>query len=103
MLFKDFDDDNRAATNVARVLNLIRKVDMTTVSGKKWAVIRLLEWQPTARRIRFEGKCHCRGQYLMSYQTNDIPVSARGDDEETCGYYCPSCGFGNAGSRKRSA
>lgn len=81
-----------------RVLNLIRKVDMVNAPVKKWAVVKLLRWQPEAHHIRFEGKCHCKGKYLMSYQLHD--VTSRHPGEEDCGYYCPSCGFGNAGARQ---
>lgn len=87
--------------NTARVLNLIAKVDMKTAPLKRWAVVKLLRWQPAARGIRFEGKCdNCRRSKLyLSYQ---LPgdVAEVGSDYEPCGFYCPSCGFGNGGARR---
>lgn len=83
-----------------RVLNLIKKVDLLKASPKKRAVIGLLKWQPLAMRIRFSGNCpqrRCNGLEL-SYQVPHMDES-RGRDSETCGYYCPTCGWGNAGSR----
>jgi hypothetical protein len=83
-----------------RVLNLIAKVNMSTAKPKQWAVIRLLKWQPEAAHIRFQGRCHqCRCEFLLSYQT--ALDYDRGQHEETCGYYCPRCGWGNAGARPR--
>lgn len=66
---------------------------------KKWAVIRLLEHQPIAVGIRFEGRCHCKGKFLMSYLHPDY-IHSRKEGHEDCGYYCPSCGFSNVGSRE---
>lgn len=84
--------------NTARVLNLIAKVDMKNAPLKRYAVVKLLRWQPAARRIRFEGQCHCGGKLLLSYQ---FPYEISPDGEmETCGFYCPSCGFGNGGARR---
>lgn len=53
-----------------------------------------------AHSLRFEGKCpvrHCRQWTQWSIQIEgDHP---RGENEETCGCFCTSCGFSNAGSR----
>jgi len=84
-----------------RVLNLIRRVNLETASPKKRAVIKLLEWQPEAEAIRFEGRCHCKGQCLMSYRLPMLEDITRNKDNESCGYFCPSCHFGNAGSRPK--
>lgn len=82
-----------------RVLNLIKRVELAHAPLKKWAIIRLLSWQPIAVGIRFEGQCHCKGEFLMSYLHPDY-IHSRKLGHEDCGYYCPSCGFSNAGSRK---
>lgn len=84
-----------------RVLNLIRRVNLETASPKKRAVIKLLQWQPEALQIRFESRCHCRSEYLMSYRLPTLENWVRNLDSESCGYYCPGCGFGNAGSRPK--
>ena len=85
----------------ARVRNLIRRVDLSKAGPKKRAVIKLLQWKPLARRIRFAGKCHCRGQLLLSYRLEHLHSNRwTRDGWEECGYYCPSCGFGNAGARE---
>lgn len=83
-----------------RVLNLIRKVNLETASPKQRAVIGLLEWQPMAERIQFAGQCPQRGckGLALSYQLPHMD-GPRGRDSETCGYYCPACRWGNAGSR----
>lgn len=97
-----------------RVLNLIKCVNPVTANPKKRAVVKLLGWQPLARRIRFEGRCDvCKSRHsmLLSYQLGtDEPrqyINHRGLEYEDCGFYCPSCQFGNAGGRpvqhKRSA
>lgn len=89
-------------TKAHRVLNLIKHVILEDASPKKRAVIKLLTWQPEAVQIRFEGRCHCRGNMLMSYLLPGDGVGGRRDpSHESCGYYCPSCGFGNAGSRPK--
>ncbi len=84
-----------------RVLNLIGK-SSGSGSVKQWAVIKLLMWQPLAKRIRFEGKCHCKRGQMLTYQLIGSDYD-RGENTETCGYYCPSCGFSNAGSRDKQA
>lgn len=89
-------------TDKYRVRRLLRKVDLTNASVKKWAVVRLLDRFPDAKYIRFAGKCDfCkRGQYLMSFQLPFDFGKMRHDSEENCGYYCPSCRNSNAGSRE---
>lgn len=67
----------------------------------KRAVIKLLKWQPEAVQIRFEGRCHCRSLWLMSYRLPTLENLEHDPDMETAGFYCPSCGFGNAGSRPK--
>lgn len=85
----------------ARVRNLIRRVDLSKASPKKRAVIKLLQFQPLAKRIRFAGKCHCKSALLMSYQLEYLHGKRwTRDGWEDCGFYCPSCGFGNAGARE---
>ena len=83
----------------ARVRNLIRRIDLSGASPKKRAVVKLLTNQPLAKRIRFAGRCHCRGGQLLSYQL-DGNTNRQRDDMEDCGYFCPSCGFSNAGARE---
>ena len=61
---------------------------------------KLLGFQPKAINIRFVGKCHCRANALFSYQLPGLDHD-RGENEETCGYWCGACGFSNAGSRKK--
>lgn len=55
---------------------------------------------PHADEIRFAGKCHaCKRQTMYSYQLpGDGPRGNRGD--ESCGYFCCNCKWGNGGSRK---
>lgn len=83
-----------------RVLNLLKHAHLEQASPKKKAVIKLLTWQPMAIRIRFEERCGIRGCHglMLSYQ---LPYSdkPRGPDEESCGFWCSRCDFGNAGSR----
>jgi hypothetical protein len=84
-----------------RVQRLIRRVNLDEAGPKKRAVILLLRFQPAAIRIRFEYQCPqrgCRCEYFLSYQLPHLD-KLRGKDEETCGFYCPRCGWGNAGSR----
>jgi len=53
-----------------------------------------------AHSLRFEGRCdvpRCRQWTLWSCQTESD--HQRGDNEETCGYFCTVCGFSNAGAR----
>ena len=88
-------------TRQRRVLNLLSRIDRDNETLKQWAVRKLLHWQPGAQRIRFEGKCdisRCRSRFYLSYQLNDIEWRVNGETEH-CAYYCPRCGFGNAGSR----
>jgi len=84
-----------------RVLNLLGRVDRENETLKQWAVRKLLQWQPGARRIRFEGQCpiaKCKGQHYLSYQLPGITWRVKGEIED-CGWYCPSCGFSAAGGR----
>lgn len=90
-----------------RVQNAMKRIDLADIKNlKRWAVVKLLKFQPLARRIRFEGGCgvgRCRSRLSMSYQleATDRPgrTNERGEPSEDCGYFCPSCGFSNAGSR----
>jgi hypothetical protein len=90
-----------------RVQNAMKRIDLANVKSlKRWAVIKLLKMEPLARRVRFEGRCgvgRCRSDLSMSYQLEELDkpgrTNSRGDAEEYCGYFCPSCGFSNAGSR----
>ncbi len=63
------------------------------------AVARIHRQWPQADEIRKEdAKCpNCKRLTLWTYQLpGDHP---RGDGQETCGYWCNSCGWGNGGSR----
>lgn len=84
-----------------RILALLRHhpLDYQSTPIKRIAVYKLLAWQPLAKRIRFYGKCHCGNKYMLTYQQDGLDY-LRGENEETCGYYCYRCGFGNAGSRE---
>lgn len=85
-----------------RVLNLIGKVDLAQAHPKQRMVIKLLKWQPLAEAIRFETDAHCKGAYFLSYQLPGDKHIVRSDPaQESCGYYCPRCGWGNAGSRPK--
>lgn len=85
----------------ARVLNLIAKVDIRSASAKKRQIIHLLKKWPNARRIRFSSKCHCRRGLQLSFALPEFNETHTFDGElyEDCGFYCPHCGFGNAGAR----
>lgn len=64
---------------------------------------KLLACQPTAIKIRFADKCpDCKRKALVSYQLPGIDHD-RGEKDETCGYFCGACGWGNAGSREKEA
>lgn len=53
---------------------------------------------PDAERVRYMGRCDCcHAPALYSFQLDDD--HPRGEGQETCGYWCSSCGFSNAGSR----
>lgn len=89
-----------------RVQNAMKHIDLPAVDGKRRAVVKLLKWQPLARRIRFEERCgvgRCRSKLSMSYELEEFRrpgrTNHRGEPSEDCGYFCPSCGFSNAGSR----
>ena len=88
-----------------RVVNLLKRVDPAGETMQQWAVRRLLAWQPGAKRIRL-GRCgigRCRSDLSMTYQLDDMSIkthmNSKGELWEDAGYYCPSCGFSNAGSR----
>lgn len=85
-----------------RVLNLIARVDLSAASLKKRQVIGLLKIFPSARRIRFESVCHCRRGKQLSFQLPHIVHGTHdfnGELREDCGFWCPYCGFSNAGAR----
>lgn len=67
----------------------------------KWQSVQLARahW-PEAANLRVS-PCHCRHKLpMLSFQlAGDKP---RGEADETCGYFCASCGFSNAGSRPAS-
>ncbi len=88
-------------TRQRRVLNLLSRIDRDNETLKQWAVRKLLSFQPGAQRIRFEERCpiaRCRSKFYLSYQVADVDRRLN-DVLEDCGYYCPRCGFGNAGGR----
>lgn len=68
------------------------------------AVDKLKQWQPGAADIRLMplGCDVCNGSRYLTYVIfvclNNPPTDKT---LENCGYYCPDCGFGNAGARKR--
>jgi hypothetical protein len=64
------------------------------------AVARIHREWPEADEIRFEGMCpDCkRPDTLWSFQ-RPLLDTTRGDDEETCAYWCSRCAFSQAGSR----
>lgn len=63
------------------------------------AVARIRRQWPDADEIRFEGKCpDCkRKDTLWSFQLSSD--NSRGENEETCGFWCSADGWSNAGSR----
>lgn len=87
-----------------RVVNLLKRIDPARETLKQRAIRKLLAWQPGAKRIRL-GRCdvgRCRSMLAMTYQledTGNMTHISKGELWEDCGYYCPSCGFSNAGSR----
>lgn len=84
-----------------RVLNLLGRINRDNQTPKQWAVRKLLSVQPGAQRIRFEERCpisKCRSKFYLSYQVTGVDRRLN-DVLEDCGWYCPSCGFGNAGGR----
>ncbi len=88
-------------TRQRRVLNLLSRVDREHETLKQWAVRKLLDWQPGAQLIRFEGRCpisRCRCDFCLTYQIPGIDWRLNGT-MESCGWYCPSCQFSNAGGR----
>lgn len=68
------------------------------------AVDKLKEWQPGAIDVRLkETACpECHGNrwltYVLFVSLNNPPTDTT---LENCGYYCPDCGLGNRGARKR--
>lgn len=83
-----------------RVDNMIAECDLPTDDLHWWAVAHLLHDCPKARAVRFEteDKCpSCKSLMLMSYVHSDF-IRVKGENE-SCGFYCPPCGWGNAGSR----
>ena len=85
-----------------RVDAIIAECELVNDEGIHWhAVAHLLADFPRARDVRFEveGKCPgCKSVMFMSF--------VLGDDEvvdgkwQQCGFYCPACGWSNAGSRE---
>jgi hypothetical protein len=87
-----------------RVVNLLKRIDPAGETLKQWAVRKLLDWQPGAKRIRL-GRCgigRCRSNLSMTYQLDDMGNMthiSNGELLEDAAYYCPSCGFTGSGSR----
>ena len=85
-----------------RVDAMMDECGLVNDEGIHWhAVAHLLADFPKARDVRFEedGKCPiCKSVMFISFVLDSSPV-AHGDKEH-CGYYCPACGWTNAGSRK---
>lgn len=98
----------KAKDRTARVLNLLRRVNLDGASMKKRSVHKLLTLQPEARRIQFHGRCDAckqRGTVMLSYQMPfDTPGKRMGRKEpdgwEDCGWYCARCNFSNGGARE---
>lgn len=69
-----------------------------TQSERSAALTYALRHWKSAHSLRYSGKCpSCKRWTEWSVQIEgDHP---RGENEETCGYFCTSCGWGNAGSR----
>jgi Zn ribbon nucleic-acid-binding protein len=59
-------------------------------------------WQPTAIDIRRAGKCsECKHDTLLFYNLPDNTNRQRMIADKSAvdgGFYCPRCGFGNAGA-----
>ena len=64
------------------------------------ALLKLWKFKPQARDIRVD-VCHCRQRGVMlSYLLPDTGgPDPRDPGNESCGYFCGSCDFGNAGYR----
>lgn len=90
-----------AKTHEYRVCNLLKQTADHAFNDRQWAIRKLLAEFPNALRIRFAGKCDgCKNKYcFMSFQLPDDVGVVRSEGEEYCGYYCVSCGWGNAGGR----
>lgn len=91
--------DNK--TKRRRVLNLIYRQLRTGAARKtrkRYVICKLLDWQPLAHHIRFEGNCHCKNGLLISFRLPFEKPNPRAG-VEYCGYYCAACGFSNAGTR----
>lgn len=59
---------------------------------------KLLKWQPKAKNILDAGKCdNCKNKGFLFYQL-DGDWEQEKDDWLQGGFYCPNCGFGNAGA-----
>jgi len=72
--------------------------------GYEESIALLLKWKRGARAIRNEGDCHCKKKCIMlSYldENSSERVLSGGQIEVSCGYYCGSCGWGNAGGRPK--
>lgn len=86
-----------------RVLALLQRHPVSgDVPLKRWAVHKLLTTQPLAHRIRFEGRCHCKATMLMSYVLPFDTHTPSDPTQESAGFFCPSCKWGNAGTRERA-
>ena len=59
---------------------------------------RLLAWQPKAIAIRVEC-CDVCGGLMLSYMLREFGHTQWRERRQTCGFWCSSCDFSNAGSR----
>jgi hypothetical protein len=63
---------------------------------------KLLQWRPTAIDVRNAGKCDaCHHNGLLFYALpsgGDRAWNTRNARYMRGAYYCPNCGFGNAGA-----
>lgn len=88
-----------------RVKRLIKQATARNLfphSDKREAVRKLLLWHADARRIQFAAGCSlrgCKSKIFLSFQLPD-DVTTESGQWESCGYFCPRCGFSNAGARR---
>lgn len=82
-----------------RIDNMIIECELPGNEIMQNAVGKLLDVQPKAIALRYEGKCDvCRRDGYLSYIHPDF-VKVDGDYED-CGWFCHRCGFSNAGARE---
>lgn len=91
-------------TRNRRVQALLNRPLIGAMTEKRHAVRKLLKWQPGARRIRFDRQCperRCKSRLMMSYVLTDDLNRETNPDMESCGAYCPRCGFGGSSRREK--